>query len=134
MVLRAMSDFPVGRRAIAENEKVMGSLFSSMSTSDQSGDGASKREQIDHPAVRANVLDILGQVLKDPVGNEAINGTDRGGSTEFDDLLQENIAAAKESGWHEVEEAAQEVQVMQRWWQGQSMPLGGGFTFRVLRD
>jgi len=122
IVLRAISTFPVGQRAIANNGFVLDTLLSSLSI-----DSLSK----DHPAVRANALDILGQVLNDPIGYQVVKNHP---TYEVQDMLQENMSVAREQNWKEVMEAALEVQVMMRWWQGEQRALGGGFTFHVLRS
>ena len=103
MVLRAVASFPVGRRVIAESDTVMDALLANVSTS---------IAQKDHPAIRANVLDILGQVLQDSVGQEII-------TRDIDDWLQANMDLAHKEGWEEVIDACLEIQMMQRWWKGE---------------
>lgn len=112
MVLRAMSDFPVGRRALAESEVITEAFFQSLSL-----DIINSKN--DHPAIRANIIDILGQMLNDPTGHQKLK------QRELDSILQEMMNIARREEWHEVFEACVEVNAMQRWWFGEQKQVGG---------
>jgi hypothetical protein len=127
MVLRAISEFPIGRREIAKSDFVVQALLKSLfrrpatkncTKSETTHVHAAATPQLDHPLIRANVLDILGQVLYDPIGNQILE--ERG----VDALLSKVLADATlavgnntSGGEFEVLEAGREAHAMRQWWQ-----------------
>eukprot|EP00984_Skeletonema_dohrnii_P005195 scaffold1823_cov150-Skeletonema_dohrnii-CCMP3373.AAC.1 len=65
ILLRAMSAFPIGRRTIAQDDRLLDVMFSSLVVVDQLAKN-------DHVLIRANIVDSLGEVLKDHVGNDVL--------------------------------------------------------------
>mmetsp|Transcript_2537 Transcript_2537/g.3733 ORF Transcript_2537/g.3733 Transcript_2537/m.3733 type:complete len:482 (-) Transcript_2537:56-1501(-) len=118
LVLRAMSNFPVGRRNIAESAEAIGNLCGSLGNGNQNND---------HPAIRGNVIDILGQVFNDPMGNEVLE------SQGIDLILDDVRKDAESNGWHNVIEACHEAQTMRRWWGGEQRTIGNQLHWNVLR-
>jgi Histone methylation protein DOT1 len=125
MFLRAISEFPIGRREIAKSDIVVQALLESLYRGAKNNCNESEAPahvtatpQRDHPLIRANVLDILGQVLYDPIGNKVLE--ERG----VDALLNKvqvdaSLAAGSNTsgGEFEVLEAGQAAQAMRQWWQ-----------------
>jgi len=106
MALRAIAAFPIGRRTIAEHGAVLRSIFASL---DERGEEDCRAN--DHLVIRANLVDILGQVLHDHVGNEELN------KLGIDDLIEnvmKNIPET-EGGFGMLRDACEEVKVMRRW-------------------
>lgn len=62
--------------------------------------------------MQANLLDIVGQCLHDPVANERL------GKLGIDDVLGELQAKG-----NDVVEACMEAQTMRRWWSGEQRSL-----------
>jgi len=65
ILLRAVSAFPIGRRTIAQDDRLLDVMFSSLVVLDQLAKN-------DHVLIRANIVDSLGEVLKDHVGNDVL--------------------------------------------------------------
>ena len=65
ILLRSMSAFSIGRRTIAQNDHLLDTLFSSLIVLDQLAKN-------DHVLIRANIVDSLGEVIKDHVGNDVL--------------------------------------------------------------
>jgi len=65
ILLRAVSAFPIGRRTIAQDDRLLDAMFSSLVVLDQLAKN-------DHVLIRANIVDSLGEVLKDHVGNDVL--------------------------------------------------------------
>ena len=110
MVLRGMADFPVGRRAIADSSVLVEAIFTSLCTTRMDGN--------DHPAIRANLLDVLGEVLHDPIGNDKLE------SCHIDALVKEVKGDAVDQQLVEVLEACGQIQAMRRLWAGGSRHSG----------
>ena len=109
LALRAMSDFPVGRRRIAEDAGVVAALIGSLVV--EGCQGGSGNE---HPAIRATVLDVLGGILNDPVGGKIV-----GSHSDIDPLLANVRKDANAKGWLDVVESCNESQTMRRWYGGE---------------
>jgi hypothetical protein len=109
MILRAMSDFPTGRRAIAESSVLVEAILTSLCTTRIDGN--------DHPAIRANLLDVLGEGLNDPIGNDKLE------SRHIDALVKEVREDALDQQLGEVLEACGQIQAMRRLWAGESRHL-----------
>jgi hypothetical protein len=110
MVLRAISDHPVGRRRIAENDTLVGALLENASPKLRSATS-------EHPTVIANVLDIIGQLLNDSMANEKL------GLLNIDDHLEQIHVNANAQDLGEVRQACEEAQSMRRWWAGEQRNL-----------
>jgi hypothetical protein len=102
MILRSMSDFPVGRRQMGEQAELLDALWDVVLPETQ------------HAAIRTNVLDILGQLDYDPMGHQSLTRKD------VDTLLQTILLQARSAqhGSQDLAEACLEAQAMRRWWQG----------------
>ena len=105
MVLRAISNHPVGRRGIAESDVVLAALLGCA----KSATGLDS----EHPAILANVLDIIGEVLQDSLGNDKLGGLG------IDELLVELLVDAADQDLSEVVQACEEAQSTRRWWGGE---------------
>ncbi|MGV2388938.1 MAG UNVERIFIED_CONTAM: hypothetical protein LVR29_13630 [Microcystis novacekii LVE1205-3] len=109
MVLRAMADHPVGRRAIAQSEDVLIVLLRRI----QPETSINSNSASEHPAIKANILDVVGQLLHDSVGNEQL---ERLG---IDNILRDVLVNAKDQNLNEIVQACMEAQAMRRWWGGE---------------
>jgi hypothetical protein len=111
-VLRAMADHPVGRRAIGQCDDILIALLTRIrpETIRTSSSNSSTSE---HPAIKANILDVLGQILNDSVANEKL------GQLGIDDLLNDVLVDAKDQDLDEIVQACMETQSMRRWWCGE---------------
>ena len=116
VLLRSIADVPIGRRKIAECHELVRAFVSSLEPASQP-----KLLKNDHVMIRANIVDIIGQVVYDPVGNAILE--DCG----IDGLLSNELVRAEANGedWKEVGEACKEAQDMRRSWQTERMSLGG---------
>jgi len=103
MVLRAMSDHPVGRSAIAKSDSLLDELLAGISTDEE------------HPALRANFLDIFSQLLYDsPLDRISVE------LNETTERLQEDNAALVSDN---LREALAETIAMRRWWDGHKLEI-----------
>lgn len=100
ILLRSLSAFSVGRRTIAQDESLLDAMFSSLIVSEQLAKN-------DHVLIRANIVDILGEVLKDHVGNDVL--ADRGIDSVVANLLDSTPEAEM------LTEACQAVMTLRRW-------------------
>lgn len=107
MVLRSMSDFPIGRRQIGGNAELLDALWDVVSAERQ------------HPAIRTNVLDVLGQLDYDPIGHQSLTCKD------IDSLYQTVLEQARspQNLSQDLAEACLEAQTMRQWWQGEIRDL-----------
>ena len=109
MAFRAVSSFPARRRSIAESNAAVAALVGSPRIEvNESGAGNN-----DHSAIRANVLDILGQILNYPIGDESVGA-------HCEDLDPN----AEARGGSDVMKSCNETQTMQRWCGGKQRTLG----------
>ena len=115
MVLRAVSDHPVGRRSNAESDSLLTALLESTTPKAQSVTS-------EHPAIIANVLDIIGQLLNDSLGNEKM------GFLDIDDHLQLVHTDANEQALSDVAQASMEAQSMRQWWAGEQRSIETWFV------
>lgn len=110
IVLRAMSVFPIGRRTIAQDDRLLDTMFSSLVVSDR------VLAKNDHVLIRANVVDSLREVLKDHVGNDVL--AHRGIDSVVANLLDKTRNTAEI-----LTEACQAVITFRRWQSGSSNVL-----------
>ena len=104
MVLRAMSDHPVGRGAIASNDSLVDSILAGVNNDEE------------HPAVRANLLDILSQLLHDSPLKRISNDLDQ-----ILERLKDQTHKSESSA--NLLEALTETVAMKRWWDGHRREL-----------
>ena len=101
MVLRAMADHSIGRSIIAENNALVDLLLASVDNHDE------------HPAIRANILDVLSQMLHDFPMTRV--------SKELDQVLLRITTISDQEATllpSNLSEALAEAVEMQRWWGG----------------
>ena len=115
MVVRAISDHPVGRRSIAETDSLLTALLESITPKAQNVPS-------EHPAIVASVLDIIGQLLNDSLGNEKM------GSLNIDDHLERIYTDANKEALGDVTQACMEAQSMRRWWAGEQRSVETWFA------
>lgn len=106
MVFRELVNFPSGRRGIAESDACVSAFMTALQESSTS------IHKNDHPMVQANLLDIAGQLLYDPVGNEILVKHD------IDSLLATTIGRQEHDS---IFEACHQAQFLRRWWQGSNI-------------
>ncbi|KAK3252783.1 hypothetical protein CYMTET_37939 [Cymbomonas tetramitiformis] len=107
LALRAISAHPCGRRGIAECSGAVSSILYTLCDLQHTAQAA------DHPAVRANLLDIIGQTLNDSRGLLELEGSV---SAEVTELLTAVRKDGEEKSWPSVVHAVSEVERMRQWW------------------
>eukprot|EP00985_Skeletonema_marinoi_P008302 scaffold3729_cov86-Skeletonema_marinoi.AAC.3 len=136
ILLRAMSAFPIGRRTIGQDDRLLDAMFSSLVVLDQLAKN-------DHVLIRANIVDSLSEVLKDHVGNDVL--ANRGIDAVVANLVDDTPIAEM------MTEACQAVISFRRWRSGApnvlwsetlerefltesvlSLPLGRGLSQKEL--
>jgi len=102
MVFRSMVDHAVGRRAVSDRTEVVDAILAAIGRKN------------DHPMVRANLLDVLGNVLCDSPLEHA--------SDAMGVILKQVRYEAEQEGNDirgEVIQALEETLAMRRWWRGE---------------
>ena len=112
MVLRELVNFPSGRRGVAESKDCVNAFMTALQESSHTNETNKPRN--DHPMIKANLLDIAGQLLYDPVGNQTL--VKHG----IDSLLATTIGQEQ----HEATfEACHQAQFLRRWWLGSNVSV-----------
>ena len=107
ILLRSLSAFSIGRRTIAQDDRLLDAMFSSLVVSNQLAKN-------DHVLIRANIVDSLGEVLKDHVGNDVL--ANRGIDSVVANLLDNTPEAEM------LTEACQAVMSFRQWRLGKTVP------------
>ena len=111
ILLRAMSAFHIGRRTIAQDDRLLDTMFSSLAVLDQRNtNNDTQVAKNDHVLIRANIVDSLGEVLKDHVGNDVL------GNRGIDSVATNLLDNSPES--EVLVEACQAVISFRRWRSG----------------
>lgn len=103
MVFRAIVDHPVGRRAVTDRSQVVDALVAAIGRSDE------------HPIIKANLLDVLGNILCDSPLEHA--------SSDIDEMLKNVKEDAECEGQSDVIQAFEETLAIRRWWNGEQRSL-----------
>ena len=111
ILLRAVSAFHIGRRTIAQDDRLLDTMFASLAVWDQRNtNNDTEVADNDHVLIRANIVDSLGEVLKDHVGNDVLGS--RGIDSVVNNLLDNTPKAEL------LVEACQAVISFRRWRSG----------------
>jgi hypothetical protein len=103
MVFRALVDHAVGRRAVSERLYVVDSVIAAIGRNDE------------HPVVRANLLDVLSNVLCDSPLDHA--------SLDVDSVLAKIKNESERDGQSDITQALKETLAIRRWWKGEQRTL-----------